>query len=317
METWQIIVALITVFFGAGGIIGGVVTLLITRKFAKNDKKEEIHDTNQAAAIAASTSLESQFRTDLLSRVQSLESEAVKIRELDRELAVENQGLKKDNEHLTKQNADQAEKIGRLSQENVDLRGGFKILENRFEALKQELTATTNELHAVKSQLSRMGNDPAIEIEKEVLRRIGSIELNRPQKIVIIDDNPEHLLMMSEVLRSVDLEAIPFETGGEAIEWLRQNHAAVIVSDLAIDKDLDGLTVIEKIRGHERRNRKVPAHIIIYSGFEANDGIREDARLLNVEAIFRKATHPPQDVAELIKTLISPLKPAVEASQFE
>lgn len=315
-QTWQIVVAVVGAVAALLTAIGagGWVAIYLQRRFARTDKKEAIHDTNQAAAIAANAQLEAQFRTDLLARVQSLESEAKEIRALDRGLAVENEGLKKDNEHLREQNTEQAGEIKQLSQENVELRGGFKVLKDQFEALKLELTATTQELHLLKSQLTRIGKDPAIEIEKEVLRRIGSIELNKPQKIVVIDDNPDQLALMDEVLRAVNLESVPFETGSEAIEWLRHNHAEVIVADLAIDKDLDGLTLIEKIRGHERRNRKVPAHIIIYSGFEANDGIREDARLLNVEAIFRKATHPPQDVAALIKSLLVPFNTTVEAA---
>lgn len=300
MEGWQIVVAIVVALLGSGGI----VALILTRRHTLADRRFEIHDSNQAAAISASATLESQFRADLLSRVNSLEKESKEIKEIDRKLAIENAELRKDNQHLNEQNSSHVDTIEKLQEENKMLTGSVKVLEENFRMMRSELTSTTQELNLLKSQYKRFGQDPALEIEKEVLKRIGSIEFNKPKTVLFIDDDQDHLSLFEELLKQTGLQCKYFSNGGEAVEWLRHNYAAVIVVDLAIDKDIDGLTLIEKIRGHERRNRKVPAHIIIYSGFEANEGVKEDARLMNVEAVLRKVTHTPDDVVTLINSLI-------------
>lgn len=303
---WQVIalvIGAIASLLTAVGF-GGLVTTLLLRKFARTDKLEGIHESTRAAEIGAETTLAAQFREDLLGRVKSLEEEAGRIRGSERALAVENAELKRDNVNLKEKNVEQADEIRTLGQSNNDLKGSISILQEQFNALKLELNATTQELHLLKSHWNKLGRDPAIEIEREVLRRIGSIELNKPKKVVLIDDDIDHLELMTAVLKDHDIEAVSFQNGGEAVEWLRHENAGAIVADLAIDKDLDGLTLIEKIRGHERRNRKVPAHIIIYSGYDSNEGIRQDARELNVEAILRKATHTPQDVGDMLRKLL-------------
>lgn len=304
MENLPVWIQVVGLVFGSI-LSGGIATLLLTRLFSRRDARQKVHETNQTAKIAADSRLESQFREDLLNRVKSLESDYKELDHRERETAIENKGLTTENKHLKNQNAEQADQIEKLRQENVDLRGQLNTVRVQLETLKQELNSTVNEVHMLKATLNRFG-DPAIEIEKEVLRRLGSVAhiSNLSHTIVVVDDHADMLELMKQLFEDAGLICVIFSKAAEALEWLRHFHASVVITDLAIDQDIDGLTFIEKLRGHERRNRKLSAHIIIYTGYDVNEGIQQDMIDFSIEAFLKKGNITPQDLVEIVKNLV-------------
>jgi two-component system, OmpR family, response regulator BaeR len=67
------------------------------------------------------------------------------------------------------------------------------------------------------------------------------------KKLLVIDDIQANLYC--EFLERAGFEAVCFELGSQALEWLKGNKADLILLDLALpEKGLSGMEVGEKIR---------------------------------------------------------------------
>ena len=81
-----------------------------------------------------------------------------------------------------------------------------------------------------------------------------------PEVVLIVDDEPAVLNLLSKVVRSNGLEAIEAGGGEQALAILENHHCDLILLDVNMP-DMDGFTVVEKIRA---RGDRTP--IVIVSG---------------------------------------------------
>src|SRR5665213_1782790 len=85
---------------------------------------------------------------------------------------------------------------------------------------------------------------------------IGSNRMSRIVKCLLVDDLPENLLALSELLRQEDVEILEARTGNEALEILLVHDVALALLDVQMP-DMDGFELAELMRG-SARTRHVP-----------------------------------------------------------
>jgi CheY-like chemotaxis protein len=282
--------------------VGKIVEMLLARFFTKKDVRTQTIETNAAESLRA----DAQFRADLIRRVEKLEEEQRVMQGTLLSQAVENKALTVENEHLKRQNDQQEQKLERLRTETKELRAENRDLRGQLHDTKLDLANAVFELKSLSKDIERLKMTHGVEIEKEVLKRLSAAKDTEPDvQVAIIENNPDALDLLTFALSRKDLKVVGFHSGAEALDWLQQKKARVVVVDLAMGGDLDGLTIIEKIRGWERLNGLPPAQLVIYTGQNIDEAIRTVIERQSVAEIFQKATHPPDVVCEAIERLLS------------
>lgn len=74
--------------------------------------------------------------------------------------------------------------------------------------------------------------------------------------ILMVDDSPTNLLALESILQAPDRNLVSAASGDDALRYLLNNEAAVILMDVYMP-DLDGLQTAELIRGRDR-SRNIP-----------------------------------------------------------
>src|SRR5580765_1626070 len=69
--------------------------------------------------------------------------------------------------------------------------------------------------------------------------------------ILMVDDSPTNLLALESILRGPDRNLIPISSGKDALRYLLDNEAAVVLLDVYMP-GIDGLETAQLIRGRER-----------------------------------------------------------------
>src|SRR5215471_11597274 len=69
--------------------------------------------------------------------------------------------------------------------------------------------------------------------------------------ILMVDDSPTNLLALETILRGPDRNLIPISSGKDALRYLLDNEAAVVLLDVYMP-GIDGLETAQLIRGRER-----------------------------------------------------------------
>jgi PAS domain S-box-containing protein len=70
-------------------------------------------------------------------------------------------------------------------------------------------------------------------------------------KILVVDDEPQILALVSRFLRRVGYDVDAAYSGAEALEYLARSAYALVLSDLKMP-EVDGLQILEEVRGHYR-----------------------------------------------------------------
>ena len=77
--------------------------------------------------------------------------------------------------------------------------------------------------------------------------------------ILVVDDERDHADGMVEALEKQCEKAIAVYTGKDALEILRSQQIDVVVTDLKLDDEIDGLTVLEEAKKHGDRTQVILA----------------------------------------------------------
>lgn len=94
------------------------------------------------------------------------------------------------------------------------------------------------------------------------------------EKILVVDDMEDQREMAADLLSSLGYDVMTAATGREAIEIVRQHRADLVVLDMIIEKDFDGLDTYREIVKHQPGQKAV-----IVSGFSATARVREAQKL--------------------------------------
>jgi len=110
--------------------------------------------------------------------------------------------------------------------------------------------------------------------------------------ILVVDDEPAFLKLVTIILEEEGYDVVAVETGEEAVKATQDNFFSVVLVDRKLP-DTDGVKLLESFEDTEPKIRK-----IIFTGFPSIDNVQE-AIALGAHAYLTK----PVDPKEIIETV--------------
>ncbi len=105
-----------------------------------------------------------------------------------------------------------------------------------------------------------------------------------PLRVLLVDDIPENLLLLEEVLSDQGYETVSVTSGAEAMQQLEINPVHAIVAD-AMMPSMDGFQLCKEVK-ESRRYSQIP--FIIYTGNYVDKEDRSFAKTIGVDAYVMK-----------------------------
>ncbi len=68
--------------------------------------------------------------------------------------------------------------------------------------------------------------------------------------ILVVDDERDHADGIVEALEKLPVKAIAVYSGKDALEIVRRQRVDVVVTDLKLDSDIDGLAILQEAKRH-------------------------------------------------------------------
>jgi len=94
------------------------------------------------------------------------------------------------------------------------------------------------------------------------------------ESIVVVDDVKEQREIASRMLKKLGYSVTSVSSGEEAIDYLKENSADLLLLDMIMDPGIDGLETYKRaLRFHPKQKA------IILSGFSETDRVKEAQRL--------------------------------------
>lgn len=112
------------------------------------------------------------------------------------------------------------------------------------------------------------------------------------ETILIVDDQPD-IRRLLQVTLSKSYNIVQAEDGFSALQAVRQHRPKIVLLDVMMPGEMDGLQVLEKIKS-EAQTRAILVAILSARGQAAD---QEDARKRGADAYFVKPFSPLQVVA--------------------
>lgn len=131
------------------------------------------------------------------------------------------------------------------------------------------------------------------------------------EKILVVDDEPKIVRLVSEVLRAMDYQVIAASNGSEAIELVAIERPDLILLDILLPKGPDGYEVCRRIREFS----DVPVIMLtakalesdLLRGFDvgADDYLTKPFSakelLARIKAVLRRSHHPEEKVTTALR----------------
>jgi len=162
----------------------------------------------------------------------------------------------------------------------------------------------------VRSEVDR-GSDfvvylPMIKIKPEI-REQAVVDIRGSEKLLVVDDMDEQRELAVTILASLGYNVRSAANGREAVEYLRNNSVDLVILDMIMEDDFDGLDAYKEIiKIHPDQKA------IIASGFSETDRVKE-AEKLGVARYIRKP-YNMQILGKTIREILSIKKDPVRAS---
>jgi signal transduction histidine kinase/CheY-like chemotaxis protein len=119
------------------------------------------------------------------------------------------------------------------------------------------------------------------------------------EPVLLVEDNPHDRDILLAILERGGLDAIPVAGGQQAVEWLSEHRASLVLLDLRMP-GLDGFGVLDAIR---TRSAQPDLSVIVVSAKDLST--RERQRLTQYRAIFMpKQDMHPKDLLRQIRALL-------------
>ena len=91
--------------------------------------------------------------------------------------------------------------------------------------------------------------------------------------ILVVDDERDHADGIAEALDKSDAKAIAVYTGKDALEIIRNQQVDVVVTDLKLDNDIDGLTILQEAKKYNDKTE-----VILITAYATIDTCKEAIR---------------------------------------
>jgi len=98
--------------------------------------------------------------------------------------------------------------------------------------------------------------------------------LGQGELVIVVDDMPAQREIATRILQRLGFSAMSFASGEEAIDFLRQNSAELMILDMILDPGIDGYETYRRINSF-RPGQKA----IIASGFSETDRVKKTLEL--------------------------------------
>ena len=140
------------------------------------------------------------------------------------------------------------------------------------------------------------------------LSRIKEYAQPRRKRLLVVEDNAAEQMSITELLGHDDIEILTVDTGGAALDALRDKPCDCVVLDLRLP-DMTGFEVLEKIRQDESLS-DVP--VVVFTGRELS--AEEDAQLhMFARSVVVKGVESPErlldETALFLHRLVTDLPP--------
>ena len=137
---------------------------------------------------------------------------------------------------------------------------------------------------------------PVSRREMDAAKPSASIDdyMAKGETILVVDDVEEQRLIASKILKKLGYEVISLSSGEEAVEYLKENEADILILDMIMDPGIDGLETYRRIL-QLTPNQKA----IIASGFSETERVKE-AQNLGAGSYIRKP-YSIQKIARAIR----------------
>jgi CheY-like chemotaxis protein len=150
-------------------------------------------------------------------------------------------------------------------------------------------------LHELTSMMATIFNKSATGNYKETIPSIE--EVSDVTKILVVEDDPLNMLLISEVLRKMGVEVLKAENGEEGIDMLLKNNPSLIFMDVNMPV-MDGFTATERIRKLSTHHHNVPIVALTADAMKEdkerclesgmNDYISKPFRLEEIHQVIKK-----------------------------
>lgn len=150
-------------------------------------------------------------------------------------------------------------------------------------------------LHELNNMLSAIFNKAFDDGHKENIPVIETMAT--VTRVLVVEDEPINMLLISEVLRKMGVEVIKAANGKEAIEMLTEYEPALVFMDINMPV-MDGFTATRQIRSLKTGHQKIPVVALTADAMEEdkercleagmNDYISKPFKLEEIHAIIRK-----------------------------
>jgi len=122
-----------------------------------------------------------------------------------------------------------------------------------------------------------------------------------PFKILLVDDNPDGLLVRRLLLEELGLQVETALNGEEGLRRFQSGSYDVVVTDYRMP-GMDGIEMIRRIR-----ERNSAARVILLSGFVEPLGLNE--KNTGADAVIAKTSSEPAMLARSVKRLLNRMPP--------
>jgi CheY-like chemotaxis protein len=150
-------------------------------------------------------------------------------------------------------------------------------------------------LHELTSIMATIFNKSGTGVYKETIPFIE--EVSDVTKILVVEDDPLNMLLISEVLRKMGVEVLKAENGKEGIDMLLKNNPSLVFMDVNMPV-MDGFTATEQIRKLSTHHHNVPIVALTADAMKEdkerclesgmNDYISKPFRLEEIHQVIKK-----------------------------
>ncbi|KAA3658332.1 MAG: response regulator [Calditrichaeota bacterium] len=105
------------------------------------------------------------------------------------------------------------------------------------------------------------------------------------ERILIVDDNDEQRALAKKLLTHLGYEVFSINSGSKALGVVQNNEFDLIVMDMILDEDLDGLDTIQAILKYKPRQR-----FVVATGFAESERLEHAKELVNATYIAKPFT---------------------------
>ncbi len=116
--------------------------------------------------------------------------------------------------------------------------------------------------------------------------------------ILVVDDERNHADGIAEALDKSGAKAIAVYTGKDALEIIRNQQVDVVVTDLKLDNDIDGLTILQEAKKYNDKTE-----VILITAYATIDTCKEAIRRGAYDYLVK-----PIDIDQL-RTLVQQASP--------